>query len=250
MSIKLSIADDEPLLRDQMARMLKREWPEAHIVSMTGNGIETRQAITAHRPEVAFLDIRMPPPDGLELAEEFATDLMRVVFVTAYNEYAVEAFEKHAFDYLLKPVSQQRLRATIDRLKQGLELSVTADMVRAVRAEIAHLEGNNQLTRLPVTHQGATKFIDVADIRYFKSDAKYTVAYDAEHEYVLSTPLKDLEKKLNNRDFLRIHRNCLVNANFIDVAIRGVNDSLHVRLKDLNVELSVSRAHRYLFRAI
>ncbi|MCY4095549.1 MAG: LytTR family DNA-binding domain-containing protein [Gammaproteobacteria bacterium] len=242
------IADDEPLLRDQLERLIRRVWPEASVVASAANGEEARLALQEKRPDVAFLDIRMPSPDGLELAEEFSDDPMLIVFVTAYDQYAVSAFERNACDYLLKPITEDRFQGTVDRLKERLHSSNTSNAVASIRREIADLKQRRQLERIPVRHRGATRLISVNDIRYFKADAKYTLAFDASNEYVLSTPLRELEEQLDQDVFWRIHRNCIVNVDFIESVVRTSNDTMVVRVSNRNEELRVSRIHRYRFR--
>ena len=174
MNPTLLIADDEPLLLDQLVQLLDRAWPEARIVATASNGVEAKDALQEHQPDVAFLDIRMPSPDGLELAEEFASGTSLIVFVTAYDQYAVAAFEKNACDYLLKPISEERLEETVKRLKTRLATSRTTIAIASVREEIEKLKQAPTLSRIPVKHQGETKLLDVREIRYFKAEAKYT----------------------------------------------------------------------------
>ena len=243
------IADDEPLLRDQLRRLINRVWPEAQIVAMASNGTEARDALRELQPNVAFLDIRMPAPDGLALAEEFSSGSSMIVFVTAYDQYAVAAFEKNACDYMLKPISEARLRETVKRLETGLATSDTKVTIASIRDEIEKLKRTPLLTRIPVKHQGETKLVEVKEIRYFKAEAKYTIAYDAENEYVLNTTLRELATQLDDNEFWRIHRNCIVNVNFVEGAHRSSNDSLLLRIKSRDDELRVSRPFKHRFHA-
>ena len=242
------IADDEPALRQHLEQSIARVWPDANIVASTGTGEETRGALRDQTPDVAFLDIRMPSPNGLELAEEFADTRTLVVFVTAYDQYAIEAFEKNACDYLLKPISESRLADTVERLKKRLDDRNEQASLRLIRQEIAELKERKPISRLMVQHRGATKVVDVGEIHFFKSDSKYTVAYDADNEYLLSTTLKELEEQLATSDFWRIHRNCIVNVDYIDAVQHSARGSLELRIKDRNGTLRVSRAHQYRFR--
>lgn len=247
MTPTILIADDEPLLKGQLKRMLSRVWPEALIIASVSNGVDARNSLRELRPDVAFLDIRMPSPSGLELAEEFATGPSVIVFVTAYDQYAVAAFEKNACDYLLKPISERRLRATVNRLKAHLATSSTGNTIAAVRDEIEKLKRPPYLTRIPVKHVGETKLVDTNEIRYFKTEAKYTIAYDAEHEYVLNTTLRSLENQLDQSRFWRIHRNCIVNVDFVESVIRGEEGIQHVRISNRDDELRVSRSFKHRF---
>ncbi|MCY3857774.1 MAG: LytTR family DNA-binding domain-containing protein [Gammaproteobacteria bacterium] len=242
------IADDEPLLRDQLDRLVSRLWPQASVVAFAANGEEARLALREKQPDVAFLDIRMPSPDGLELAEEFGDTSTLIVFVTAYDQYAVTAFEKNACDYLLKPITEDRFTATVNRLRERLQASDTEHFVASIRREIDDLKQRRQLERIPVRHRGETRLVSVNDIRFFKTEAKYTLAFDAVNEYVLSTPLRELEEQLDDELFWRIHRNCIVNADFIETVQRRSNDTMVVHVMDRNEELKVSRNHRHRFR--
>lgn len=250
MKPRILIADDEPNLRAHLNRLLQRTWPEAEIVACTANGVDTQEALKETQPDVAFLDIRMPPPNGLQLAEQLTDSKTHVVFVTAYNEYAIAAFEKNACDYLQKPVSVTRLRTTVERLKARLETNSTANIVASIRDEIEKLQPSTMSSLIPVKHRGSTKVIAVADIVYFKSDAKYTLAYDEKDEYLLSSTLKDLEAKLNRDEFWRIHRNCIVNAHRIDVVTHETGGITTVRMIGRPEELRVSRPYRSRFREL
>lgn len=244
------IADDEPMLRDQLERLISRVWPEASVVASVSNGEDARNALREKQPDIAFLDIRMPSPDGLELAEEFSDKPTLIVFVTAYDQYAVTAFEKNACDYLLKPATEDRFKETVDRHRARLQTTDTPNTVASIRRAIENLKQRPRLERIPVRHRGETRLISVNDIRYFKADAKYTLAFDASNEYVLSIPLRELEDQLDEGVFWRIHRNCIVNADFIDSVQRTRGDSMIVRMSHRSEELRVSRNHRHKFREI
>ena len=250
MNPRVLIADDEPLLREELARLLTSYWPQVELVAQTANGEETRHALRELQPDVAFLDIRMPPPDGLTLAEEFESASVHVVFVTAYDEFAVQAFDKNACDYLLKPVSASRFQATVARLQDRIRNGETMSAIATLRSEINALKAPTWLERVAVRRQGATRLINVSEIRYFKSDAKYTLAYDAEHEYILSTPLKELERQLDPALFWRIHRNCLVNVNQIEQISRAATDNMQIKVKSRSESLRVSRRFRQLFHEL
>lgn len=174
MNARILIADDEPLLRERLVRLLNKTWPDAEIVAQAENGASARQAMRELRPDVAFLDIRMPPPDGIELAAEFAGAAVHIVFVTAYDEFAVQAFEKNACDYLLKPVSEERLKATVARLRERMRDGEVSSAVASIQAELAALKNPSQLARIPVRSGGTTLMLDVNEIRFLKTDAKYT----------------------------------------------------------------------------
>lgn len=250
MSPTVLIADDEPVLREQLERLVSRVWSEARIIASAANGEAAQIALREKKPDVAFLDIRMPSPDGLELAEEFSDEPTLIVFVTAYDQYAVSAFEKNACDYLLKPITEDRFKETVARLRERLRSSDTTTVVASIRTAIEDLKQRSQLERIPVRHRGETRLVSVSDIRYFKADAKYTLAFDASNEYVLSTPLRELEQQLDKKIFWRIHRNCIVNVDFIESVQRTNSDTMFVRVVNRDEGLRVSRNHRHRFREI
>ena len=184
--IKAIIADDEAPLRQSLRKMLSEMWPELIILGEAQNGREALDLMERHHPHVAFLDIRMPGLSGMEVADRIS-DRCRVVFVTAYDAYAVEAFEKEAVDYLLKPVSRERLERTVMRLKEGLETGepYPVEALRRLMAQIAIEEGSRPLRYLRVQQGDSVRLIPVDEVVYFKAQDKYTQVITGEGESLL-----------------------------------------------------------------
>jgi DNA-binding LytR/AlgR family response regulator len=247
------IADDEPALRLALAGELGALWPELDIVHQARNGVEAAERIAALQPDFAFLDIRMPGLSGLEVAEgiEGAT---RVVFVTAYDEYAVRAFEQQALDYVLKPVSRERLAHTVRRLRDAL-----ADATGDGAALLAALRALRPPPPAPATEPlrwiragaGALMHqIAVHDIVYFHADDKYTGVRTALAEYVIRTPIAELVQQLDALQFQQVHRSTIVNLQHVAGTRRDDASRLFLRFKGLDQELPVSRAYVHLFKAM
>jgi DNA-binding LytR/AlgR family response regulator len=236
------IADDEPKLAQDLVRRLKRCWKGAEIVAVVENGLKAAEEITRLKPDYAFLDIRMPGMTGLEAAA--AAVETRIVFVTAYEEYAVAAFDASAVDYLLKPVSDARLAQCVLKLQQ----------TAAPRADIAALL--KQLDRpkhehLAWLHAGAgntTRVLSVAEVLYFQAAEKYTEVVTASERHVIRTPLKDLLQKLDPVQFVQIHRATIVNLKAVARVERDVLGRSLIHLKDHEGVLPVSRAYAARFK--
>ena len=251
------IADDEAPLALALQRQLARLWPELQIVALPRNGLEAAEAIAQHEPEVAFLDIQMPGLTGLEVAQGIE-GRTRIVFVTAFDEYAVQAFEQSALDYLLKPVADERLARTLAKLKAsiavvgtpgalddanlatalkrliGSSAASTATPLRWIRASVGEL-----------THQ-----IDVRDILFFHADEKYTVVQTADAEHVIRTPIVELMAQLDAGQFWQVHRSTIINLEYLAGTRRDEASRLFVRIKSHERELPVSRAYVPLFKAM
>lgn len=238
------IVDDEANLRTYLARQLARVWPELQIVAEAGNGREALACIHEKAPDIAFLDIRMPGLSGIDVASQIATDT-RVVFVTAYDDYAVDAFEQAAVDYLLKPVDESRLAETARRL--AVSRSPGVDMAALTRL----LEGAPKpdwLNWVRVGAQGETRILPVSEVVYFQADQKYTSVRTLEAEYLIRKSIKELEATLDPAVFWRVHRSTLVNLAFIDAARRDFRGRYTLRLKGLDETLRVSDSYSHLFR--
>lgn len=205
--VKAVIADDEAPLRQFLRARLAEVWPELVICGEAKNGKETLELIERHRPQIAFLDIRMPGLSGMEVAAKIA-GACRVVFVTAYDAYAVEAFEKEAVDYLLKPVSKERLARTLMRLKNALESSAAApsDVLHLLMARLSEMKGSARLQYLRVQQGDAVRLIPVDDVIYFKAEDKYTTVITKEGESLIRKPVKKLPEDLDPAKFWQIHR--------------------------------------------
>lgn len=237
------IADDEPNLSASLAQRLGQFWPELDIVAMPRNGIETLAALNASpRPDIAFLDIRMPGIDGLKLAA-LAPD-MHVVFVTAYDEYAVDAFDRAAVDYLLKPVTDERLLRCIAKLQRGGPAFAHADaLVQAAQSREAA-----PIRWLTVGVKDATRLVSVDDVLYFQASEKYTEIVTAGERLVIRTPLKELMQRLDPERFAQVHRGVIVAYAAIERVERDLLGRLRIRVHGQREMLPVSRAYAGLFR--
>lgn len=247
--VKAVIADDEAPLRQFLRARLAEVWPELVICGEAKNGKETLALIERHRPQIAFLDIRMPGLTGMEVAGKIAGSC-RIVFVTAYDDYAVEAFEKEAVDYLLKPVSQERLARTVMRLKDALESSAAApsDVLQRLMARLSEMKGAARLQYLRVQHGDGVRLIPVDEVIYFKAEDKYTTVITREGESLVRKPIKELAEELDREKFWQIHRGSIVNVRFIARMSRSLTGKGVVKLKDRSETLTVSSRHMHLFK--
>lgn len=241
------IAEDEPLVRQELRDVLLGLWPELTIIAEVGDGLQALAAVERFRPQVLFLDIQMPGLNGLEVAESL-NGRVHVVFVTAFDQYAVAAFEKGAVDYVLKPVSAPRVRATLERLRTRL-LETPADLKRISQLlrELACAEPK-YLKWLTVPHGADLRVVAVSEISYLRADSKYTTVVTAHGAFLLTTSLRQMKEKLDPETFWQIHRGVVVNVGAIDRIYRSFRGRLEVKLKDRNELLPVSAAHAHLFR--
>ena len=243
------IADDEPALRAELQRLLADTWPELEIVAAVGDGTAALEALERLRPDVAFLDIRMPPPSGLDVARRAGPDTA-VVFVTAYDTHAVEAFERAAADYLLKPVLGSRLQETVDRLKRRLaggnrgepDAQALESLIRRLADTPAYLHW------LRVGQGERVELVAVDDVCFFRSDRKYTAAVTRDREHLVRTPIGELAARLDPGRFWRIHRGGIVNVAAIEAARRDLRGRYRLTLKERPEVLRVSAAYGHLFR--
>ena len=251
---KCVIAEDETLLRDALVQLLAEAWPELEVAAACEDGGAALEAIAAHQPDVAFLDIRMPGLSGLEVAAALAdcSPRTQVVFVTAYDQYAIDAFERGALDYLQKPVAPQRLAATVRRLKAraagaGPDAALLADMLRQLGANSGAGRAP-PLVWLTASAGNETRLIMVDDIAYFQSDTKYTVVMTADGEALLRKPIRELLDVLDPAIFKQIHRSTIVNLKAIASIARDEMGRGVVRLKTRPETLAVSQPYMALFR--
>jgi DNA-binding LytR/AlgR family response regulator len=238
------IAEDEPLLREELAELLASLWPELAVVAETADGIATLQALEKHAPDVLFLDINMPGLSGLEVARQ-ASGRSHVVFVTAYDQHTLAAFEQGAADYLLKPVTTARLATTVTRLKEriGRPAPAIEGLLRGLGgAKPGFLKWIN-------ASQGQTvRVITVEDVCYFQADSKYTRVVTVEGESLIRKPIKELCDELDPSAFWQIHRSTIVNVNAIAGVVRDLRGRTQVRLKKREELLPVSDAYTQRFR--
>jgi DNA-binding LytR/AlgR family response regulator len=242
------IAEDEQLMRERLRAALARMWPELTIVGVAENGVQALQMMASLKPDIAFLDIRMPGKTGLEVAAAIG-DSAHVVFVTAYEEYAVKAFDNGAVDYLLKPVDDARLVTTIARLKTRLT-APPADLSNLLES-LLNRNKDSATTRLKWLRASVgnqTRLINVDDVLFFQSDSKYTRVVTAESEALVRTTLKELIDGLDADKFWQVHRGTLVAVGAVDRAVREGPEKLVIHLRGHREKLVVSRQFFHLFK--
>ena len=253
------IADDEPLLREALTRQLAQVWPELDVIAEARNGREAVKLFEARRPDVCFLDVHMPGMSGVDAANQIGRRA-HLVFVTAYDHYAVQAFAQGALDYLLKPVEQARLAETVARLKERLQTARPAVNTEALLQQLTAQLAQLQSAAVPAplrwirAQAGQTlRLIPVDDIDYLRSDAKYTlVAWHDEAgqagEAVVRIALKDLAAQLDPGQFAQVHRSIVVNLRAVSHVRRHDNETAEIHLKRRKEVLPVSRNYLHLFR--
>jgi DNA-binding LytR/AlgR family response regulator len=241
------IAEDEPLMRERLKEKLAEVWPELVVVAEAADGDEALALFDAHAPAIAFLDIRMPGRTGLEVAAAIGRDC-HVVFITAYDQYAIAAFEAGAVDYLLKPVESERLAQTVERVQRKLvappaDLSV---LLAELRGTVQRPKQRLRWIKAAVGKQ--VKLIAVDDVLYFQSDTKYTRVVLAQSEALIRTPLKDLVAELDPDRFWQIHRSTVVNLDRVAGVLREDAERQFVILKSRPERLPISRQFTHLFK--
>jgi DNA-binding LytR/AlgR family response regulator len=252
------IADDEPLLREALARLLAQVWPELELVAHARNGREAVQQFEALGPDVCFLDVHMPGMSGIEAARAIG-HRAHLVFVTAYDQYAVQAFAERVLDYLVKPVEAERLAETVARLKERIAAAEPATHTEALLQQLtAQLAGLQSGAAAPLrwirAQVGETlRLIPVEDVDYLRSDEKYTlVAWRGDDgkpgEALVRLALKDLVAQLDPAQFAQVHRSVVVNLRAISHVTRGENETADIHLKGRTEVLPVSRSYLHLFR--
>lgn len=241
------IADDEAPLREHLQRQLARCWPQLRIVGHAENGIEALHMIETQTPDLAFLDIKMPGLTGLEVAARIAP-ACRVIFITAYDHYAVQAFENAALDYLLKPVTQERLVKSVARLQA--QLSAAPVDMSTLLAQLKHaLEVRPSWLQWVKAARGEeVQLLPIDDVDYFQAADKYTSVFTRGHEWIIRTPLKELEDQLDPDKFWRIHRNAIVRVAAIARITRDFQGRCLLQLRERPETLSVSRAYAQRFK--
>ena len=249
------IADDETHLAHYLRDQLLKLWPALEIVAIARNGLEAAEAIAALQPDIAFLDIQMPGLTGLEVAAGIE-GLTRVVFVTAYDEYALTAFDAEALDYVLKPVTAERLARTVERLQRALAPRDDTDatavddarLARALRTLQAPATTTAPLRWIRASQGDMTHQVPVADVLFFHADDKYTCVRTAQSEYLIRTPIAELAAQLDGQQFWQVHRSTIVNLAHLAGTRRDDASRLYVRIAGWKDELPVSRAYVHLFK--
>ncbi len=251
------IADDEPHLARALREHLARLWPELQVLHVARNGVEAAEQIAALQPDLAFLDIQMPGLTGLEVAQGIE-GRTRVVFVTAYDEYAVQAFEQEATDYVLKPVNDARLQRMVERVRRALaqpaaddgDTRLLATLQRLLPAAAGAATPPARLRWVRASAGDITHQVAVEDVLFFRADDKYTCVHTATAEHLIRTPIAELAAALDPERFVQVHRSTIVNLAFLVGTRRDETSRLFLRLRGHAQELPVSRAYVHLFKAM
>lgn len=245
------IADDEPLLANDLRARLGRLWPELS-TSVCHSGVDALERLQADKPEIAFLDIRMPGLTGLEVAARLDFPC-HVVFVTAYDQYAVEAFERAAVDYVLKPIGDERLGVTVARLKHALgegaaQSAQLAGLLQELLRQDEAAVRSAPLKWIRASVGDAVKLVSVDDVVYFQAADKYTLVFTATAELLIRTPIKELTVQLDAEQFWQIHRGTIVNVRHMASVRHDENARMLLTLRERPEQLVVSRSYAHLFR--
>ena len=251
------VAEDEELLRTSLLLQLGEVWPGLRIVAECEDGASALEAIAEHKPDVAFLDIRMPGLTGIEVAAALSevSPRTQVVFVTAYDQYAIDAFEQGAVDYLLKPVSRERLQATVQRLQARMaggrpDPAMLDTLLRHLAQRPAEPSSTPPLAWITANSGRETRLIMLDEVVYFRADSKYTVVVTADGESLLRTSLKELLEALDPHQFRQVHRSTIVNLKAVASVVRDDSGKGTLRLKGRNETLPVSVPFMALFRGM
>ncbi len=250
------VADDEPLLRDVMVRMLAQAWPELQVIALARNGREAVEMFEEQRPDICFLDVHMPGLSGVEAAHQIGRRA-HLVFVTAYDQYAVQAFAEGALDYLVKPVEATRLNDTVGRLQLRIKAAAPAlntdELLQQLAVSLRQQSARAPLRWIRASVGQALQLISVERIDFLRSDEGYTlVAWRDDKgmasEALIRTPLKELLDQLDPAQFAQVHRSVVVNLCSISHVKRGINETADIYLKERKDVLKASRAYLHLFK--
>jgi len=264
--VRALLADDERLMRDQLRARLAEVWPELEVVAEAKNGIEAVEMTAQQRPDIVFLDIRMPGLTGVEAARQIAQMelqpdecLPEVVFITAYDQYAVEAFEQGVADYVLKPAERDRLQLTVDRIRKRLGSRGTAEetappplqqLLHKLAARLEPGGARPYLQWIQATVGQSIQMVPVEDVLFFISDEKYTRVQTAQVEALIRKPIKELVDEVDPQLFWQIHRSTLVNVKAIGGVTRDFRGRQIVSVKGHPEKLEVSRSYTGLFKGM
>ena len=253
--MKCVVAEDEAILRNELLALLAESWPELEVAAACDDGGSALEAIAAHQPDIAFLDIRMPGLTGLEVAAAAAdaSPATQIVFVTAYNQYAIDAFERGAVDYLLKPITRERLATTVRRVKTrltsgGVDKATLASIIEQLRTTLPNESKAEPFAWITASVGKETQLVMVEDVAYFKADDKYTVVMTATGEALIRKPIRELLDVLDPAMFKQIHRSTIVNMKAIAAITRDDSGRGTIRLKNRPEALAVSLTFMPLFK--
>lgn len=254
MTFTAIIAEDEPILRAQLKAKLAKLWPELFIVADVGDGEAALEAIAEHRPTLAFLDIQMPEMTGIEVAKSLASNRelkCHIVFVTAFDQYAVDAFNTGAIDYVLKPYSDERLQAAVERLKE--RLTAVPAQPQNLEALMQHLATRlnpaaEKLKWIKANIGSNLRLIPIDEVLFFQADEKYTLVATKEFDALIKTPIKELLEGVDNEKFWQIHRSTIVQAGAIEAVTRDFRGQATVKVRGRKENLTVSRPFSHLFK--
>ena len=219
MPIRALIVDDEPLARTGVQQLVE-PLDDVTVAGEAADGPEAIRQIEAHDPDLVFLDVQMPEMDGLEVVQEVGVeDMPLTIFVTAYDQYALDAFEAHALDYLLKPIEEERFEEAMERARQQLqrvEADALSQQLRGVLREYAAEEERESIERFTIRSRDRIYFVDVDDVQWIESEGDYVALHDGEDAHLVRKTMKELEEELDPGRFLRVHRSYIVNADYIE----------------------------------
>ncbi len=247
------IADDEPLLRERLAAHLQRLWPDLQVVGQARNGREAIELFDELAPEIVFLDVHMPGLNGIEAARAIGRRA-RIVFVTAFEQYALAAFEQGAVDYLVKPFEEERLAETVRRLQERVAPPPAAPdtlspLLDRLAGELrARAPARTHLQWIKASVGQSVKLIPVAEVAYLKSDEKYTLVVWQGGEALIRKTIRELADELDPDAFVQVHRSVIVNLHHVAQVVRGPNETADVHLRGRTEVLPVSRSYLHLFR--
>ena len=265
-AVRAVIADDERLMREQLRARLAEVWPELQIAGEAKNGLEAVTLVEQHRPEIVFLDIRMPGLTGVDAARQIAQmeladdeSLPEIVFITAYDQYAVEAFEQGVADYVLKPAERERLALTVARIRGRLARRGTPEadasppiqqLLHRLAAQVSPQTAPQYLEWIQATVGQSIQMLPVAEVLFFISDEKYTRVQTAQQEALIRKPIKELVDEVDPQRFWQIHRSTLVNVKAIAGITRDFRGRQIVGIKGHPEKLEVSRSYTHLFKGM
>ncbi len=248
------IADDEPLLRERLRTHLAALWPELELLDDARNGPEALELFALHHPDIVFLDIHMPGQNGIDVARQLARRA-HLVFVTAYEQYAVQAFQQGAIDYVVKPIDRARLADTVERLQRQLALPLQPNAaLEAMLDQLAGRLGQRMKPSLPwlqwikASVGNSLRLIPVDQVRFLRADDKYTRVVWEEGEALIRKSIRELAEQLDPERFVQTHRSVIVNLGCVSEVVRGVNETADLHIRGSSEVLPVSRNYLYHFR--